>query len=171
MSHEDAKYRVYEKMSQSGLRSMNNNEIVEEARDTIKIGCRKSYSGKDILEAFFYGECKDQSLCREGLLDLQNGIEMTLKGLIEFYGESYIENHYTDRNGEILENLSLQFPELRELHEAFGILQDADFSYMMYKCSKFPRYSTVRTNKTFRNLAYKLVDLFTKYTNKYCFCE
>jgi hypothetical protein len=167
MGYQDAKYRSYEKMSSNGLRPMNNTERVEEAVDTIKIGKRKAINGKATLEAFFQGGCTDQSLCREGLLDLQNGLEMLLKGLIEYYGESYIENHYTDRNGEILENLNRQVPEIHELHNAFGILQDDDFSFMMYKCSKFPRYQTFKTNRNFRNLAYTLADLLINYANTY----
>ena len=167
MSYQDAKYREYTRMSADGLKNMSKREIVEEAKDTVKIGKRKAIAGKDTLEAFFAGGCKDQSLCREGLLDLQNGLEMLLKGIIEYYGESYIENHYTDRNGDILEGLSRENRDLIDLHDAFGILQDDDFSFTMYKCSKFPRYQTFKTSRDFRSLAYKLADLLINYVDTY----
>lgn len=167
MSHREASYRKYEKMTPSGLKSMGNREIVEEAKDTIKLGRRKVIYGKDTLESFFKTGCSDQSLCREGLMDLQNGIEMLLKGLIEYYGEAYKEEHYTNVNGEILDNLSRQHPELHNLHDAFGILQDDEFSFTMYKCSKFPRYQTYKTNKNFRSLSYMLTDLLIAYVDTY----
>ena len=171
MSHREASYRKYEKMTPSGLKSMGNREIVEEAKDTIKLGRRKVIYGKDTLESFFKTGCSDQSLCREGLMDLQNGIEMLLKGLIEYYGEAYKEEHYTNVNGEILDNLSRQHPELHNLHDAFGILQDDEFSFTMYKCSKFPRYQSHRSNRNFRSLAYKLMDSLIRYVDTYVLVE
>ena len=156
-------------MTANGIKSMARKEIVEEAIDTLKIGKRKSIQGKDTLESFFNTGTQDQSLCREGLIDLQNGVEMLLKGLIEYYGESYIEEHYTNRNSDILEDLTREYPELIELNEVFGILSDDNFSFTMYKCSKFPRYSTFRTNKQFRNLAYRVVELLVLYANNHIF--
>ena len=167
MGFRDAGYREYNKMSENGLRKMTNSEMVEEAIDTIKIGRRKTIHGKSTLHSFFRDKCSDQSLGREGVLDLQVGLEMLIKGLIEYYGESYVENHYTDQNGDILEGLCRQYPELITIHDAFGILKDDDFSFGMYKCSKFPKYETFKTDKTFRNLAYKLADLLLKYVNTY----
>ena len=171
MGHQDAKMREYERMTRDGLRPMTSREKVEEAIDTIKIGRRKAISGKATLDSFFTGGCKDQSLSREGLLDLQNGIEMMLKGLIEYYGESYKEEHYTNVNGQILEDLTRQNPDLHDLHDAFGILQDDDFSFMMYKCSKYPRYQSYKSSRDFRSLAYKLVDLLVGYADTYILCK
>ena len=165
MSYHDTNYRKYTRMSSNGPRKMSNKEMIEEAVDTVKIGKRKTVYGKDTLESFFKSGCIDQSLCREGLIDMQNGLEMLLKGIVEYYGESYAEEHYTVRNGELLEDLTREIPELRELHDAFGILQDDDFSFMMYKCSKFPRYQTFKTNRNFRNLMYKLSDLLIKFSD------
>ena len=167
MSRYESKTRTYEKMSNKGLRAMSSREIVEEAIDTLKIGKRKSIYGKDTLEAFFTGGTKDQSLCREGLIDIQNGMEMMLKGLIEYYGESYIEEHYTNRNGAILEDLVRLHPEISELNNIFGILGDDVFSFTCYKCSKFPRYETFRTNKQFRDLAYIVIDSMVVYIDKH----
>lgn len=167
MSRQDAKVRKYEKMTSNGLRPMNNNEIVQEAISTIKSGRRRGIRGKDDLELYFNTGHQDDSLGRDGLTDLQNGLEMMLKGIIQYYGESYREEHYTDRNGEILENLARQFPDLHDLHDAFGILTDDDFSFTMYKCSKFPRYQSYKTSRQFRNLAYKLLDLFIQYADTY----
>lgn len=171
MSRYESHTRTYEKMTSRGLRSMTNNEIVEEAIDTIKIGKRKSLMGKATLDSFFSGGSTDQSLCREGLIDLQNGIEMLIKGLIEYYGESYIEEHYTDRNSDVLEGLIREFPEVSELHDIFGILSDDDFSFTFYKCSKFPRYSTFRTNRRFRDLAYRVTDILIRYVNRHVFSD
>ena len=171
MSHQDAKMREYDRMTRDGLRPMTTCEIVEEAIDTIKIGRRKAICGKSTLESFFDGGCADQSLSREGLLDLQNGLEMLLKGLIEYYGESYKEEHYTDVNGQILEDLARQYPDLYNLHEAFGILQDDDFSFTMYKCSKYPRYQSHKSSRNFRSLAYKLMDLLIRYVDTYVLIE
>lgn len=171
MSRFDAKPRQYEKMTARGLRPMSNHEMVEEAKDTIKIGKRKSIHGKETLEAFFDGGSTDQSLCREGLIDLQNGIEMLLKGIIEYYGESYIEEHYTDRNSDILENLIREYPEVYDLHDIFGILTDDDFSFTFYKCSKFPRYSSFRTNRRFRSLAYRVIEHLIRYVDEYIFID
>lgn len=167
MGRYNSSSRKYEKMTSSGLRSMTNREIVEEAIDTIKIGRRKSIYGKTTLESFFTQGTTDQSLCREGLIDIQNGIEMMLKGLIEFYGESYIEEHYTDRNSNILEELIRFHPELKELNNIFGILSNDDFSFTFYKCSKFPRYNTFKTNKQFRELAYEVIDVLIRYIDRF----
>lgn len=167
MSHKDAEYRKYEKMGPDGLRPMNNKEIVEEAICTVRSGKRRGIRGKDDLEQYFNTGRRDESLGRDGLVDLQCGLEMLLKGIIQYYGESYKQEHYTDRNGEILEGLSRQFPELRDLYDAFAILQDDDFSFTMYKCSKFPKYQSYKTHKQFRSLAYKLLDLFINYANTY----
>lgn len=167
MSRYEAKLRKYEKMTANGIKSMARKEIVEEAIDTLKIGKRKSIQGKDTLESFFNTGTQDQSLCREGLIDIQNGIEMMLKGLIEFYGESYIEEHYTDRNSNILEELIRFHPELKELNNIFGILSDDDFSFTFYKCSKFPRYNTFKTNKQFRELAYEVIDVLIRYIDRF----
>ena len=79
MGHQDARMREYDRMTRNGLSPMTSCEIVEEAKDTIKIGRRKAIYGKSTLESFFSSDCVDQSLSREGLLDLQNGLEMLLK--------------------------------------------------------------------------------------------
>ena len=167
MGRYEARLRKYEKMTASGIKPMAKKEIVEEAIDTLKIGKRKSIQGKETLESFFNTGAQDQSLCREGLIDLQNGLEMLLKAIIEYYGESYIEEHYTNRNSDILEGLTREHPELLELNEVFGILSDDNFSFTSYKCSKFPRYSTFRTNRQFRSLAYKVVELFIIYSDNH----
>ncbi len=171
MGHQDARMREYDRMTYNGLSPMTSCEIVEEAKDTIKIGRRKAIQGKSTLSSFFDTGCTDQSLSREGLLDLQNGLEMLLKGLIEYYGESYKEEHYTNVNGQILEGLARQYPDLCALYEAFEILQDDKFSFTMYKCSKYPRYQSHRSNRNFRSLAYKLMDSLIRYVDTYVLVE
>jgi len=171
MSRHEASYREYTRPTSSGVRQMSNREIVEEAIDTIKMGKRKSLSGRDTLEFFFQDGAKDQSLCREGLTDMQNGIEMLLKGLIQYYGESYVEEHSTDNNGNILKELVRFHQSLDELNDIFTILTDGDYSYMFFKCAKFPRYSVLRTDRRFRNLSYILVDKLVSYVNKYIFTD
>lgn len=163
----ETRRREYTRMTSSGVKPMTKPEIVEEAIDTIKIGKRKGLAGKEKLDLFLNGGTKDNSICREGLIDLQNGLEMLLKGIIQYYGESYIEEHFTANNAPILESLFRLFPETVKLKDAIPILEHDDFSFMMFKCSKYPRYSSFKTKQDFIKQAYKVLFIFIGYVDKY----
>jgi len=171
-SEKNSVYRKYNVLlANKETRPMRPIEILDESIDTIKIARRKCISGKDTLKTYYSSDKSDYSLYREGFIDAQMGIEMFLKGLIEYYGESYLEAHHTKMNGSILENLSREYPNLLELREAFEILQDNEFAYMMYKCSKFPKYQKFSSDKKFRYNIYQLIDLFIKYADQHILTE
>ena len=161
-------------MSEASFRNygrMSFDQKVSEAIDTIKMGKRRLVDSESLINSFFAGNREDQSLIRDGLFQLQQGIELTTKGIIQYYGDSYLEEHRTKANAALLENINL--PEIQKhLSETCGIMEDDMFSYECHKiATSEARYKTTRFDNNFLNNAQKVRDILLRYINVYILFE
>ena len=77
---------------------------------------------------------------------MQQSIELTLKGLIKYYGEYFREGHFVRFNAKTLEEMSADITELREISDILSELQSGT-SVLLFKWESISRYNDLRVTR------------------------
>ena len=137
----------------------------------IKIGRRRGIESRSLLDAYYVDKDKsmserDTSLIKDGLFNMQQSIELIMKGIIKYYGEEYVIGHTTAQNADIIDNLSYEHQELRELNDIYPFLKDLRFSNEMDAIEKRCRYLPYRVIPSIVRDGQQVRDRLIRYVDK-----
>lgn len=102
---------------------------------------------------------------------ISQSIELSIKGLIKYYYESFREGHFVANNAKILESLSEKYSELREISNTLVELQGR-YAVMLSRWSALGRYKALYVNKKEIEKADDLLDDIIKFLHRHHYeCE
>ncbi len=142
---------------------------IQEGRASVKQAKNHLEISEIFIDRFFDNKKTDQSDIRTGLVEIAMGIEIMLKGLLEYYGEEYEEEHTSVYNATLLE--ALKIPELqKEFLDMLGILMNVDFSYELKQIlasEKSAKYNNYYYKSWWLTDAQRLRRMLLRFATKY----
>lgn len=122
-----------------------NEDIRNEGITLINNAIKARTMSEPLIDSYFCGTA-DISDANWACYMMQQAIELTLKGLIKYYYEDFREGHFIRYNAKMLEDMSSNIKELREISDILSTLQSG-LSVMLFKWESISRYKNLYVNK------------------------